>query len=38
MEVLRSGKVRRAKLYFLREKLGKKGRLKEVRRVEAPAK
>ena len=37
MEVVRSGKVRRAKLYFLREKLGKKGRLKEVRRVEAPA-
>jgi large subunit ribosomal protein L19 len=32
MEVLRHGKVRRAKLYFLREKLGKKGRLKEVRR------
>ncbi|MCE1229039.1 MAG: 50S ribosomal protein L19 [Firmicutes bacterium] len=32
MEVVRSGKVRRAKLYFLREKLGKKGRLKEVRR------
>ena len=32
MEVLRSGKVRRAKLYFLREKLGKAGRLKERRR------
>ncbi|MDR1840473.1 MAG: 50S ribosomal protein L19 [Holophagales bacterium] len=32
MEVLRHGKVRRAKLYFLREKLGKAGRLKEVRR------
>jgi len=32
LEVVRSGKVRRAKLYFLREKLGKKGRLKEVRR------
>ena len=29
LEVLRSGKVRRAKLYFLREKLGKSGRLKE---------
>ena len=38
MEVIRSGKVRRAKLYFLREKLGKKGRLKEVRRdTTAPA-
>jgi large subunit ribosomal protein L19 len=36
MEVVRSGKVRRAKLYFLREKLGKKGRLKEVRRGETP--
>ena len=33
LEVLRHGKVRRAKLYFLREKLGKAGRLKE-RRVE----
>lgn len=37
LEVIRSGKVRRAKLYFLREKLGKKGRLKEVRRVETPS-
>jgi large subunit ribosomal protein L19 len=37
MEVIRSGKVRRAKLYFLREKLGKAGRLKERRRVELPA-
>jgi large subunit ribosomal protein L19 len=34
MEVVRSGKVRRAKLYFLRAKLGKAGRLKERRRVE----
>ena len=34
LEVLRSGKVRRAKLYFLREKLGKAGRLKERRRGE----
>lgn len=32
LEVVRSGRVRRAKLYFLREKLGKAGRLKEVRR------
>jgi len=31
MEVLRHGKVRRAKLYFLRDKLGKAGRLKERR-------
>ena len=37
LEVIRSGKVRRAKLYFLREKLGKAGRLKERRRVELPA-
>jgi large subunit ribosomal protein L19 len=37
LEVLRHGKVRRAKLYFLREKLGKAGRLKE-RRVHEPAK
>lgn len=31
MEVVRHGRVRRAKLYFLRAKLGKAGRLKEVR-------
>jgi len=37
MEVVRSGKVRRAKLYFLREKLGKAGRLKERRRPELPS-
>ncbi|HNX32217.1 MAG TPA: 50S ribosomal protein L19 [Holophaga sp.] len=37
MDVVRSGKVRRAKLYFLREKLGKAGRLKERRRVELSA-
>jgi large subunit ribosomal protein L19 len=37
LEILRSGKVRRAKLYFLREKLGKAGRLKERRRVEIVA-
>ena len=35
LEVLRSGKVRRAKLYFLRDKLGKAGRLKERRRPDA---
>jgi large subunit ribosomal protein L19 len=32
IDVLRHGKVRRAKLYFLRKKLGKAGRLKEVRK------
>lgn len=37
MDVVRSGKVRRAKLYFLREKLGKAGRLKERRRTELAA-
>ena len=31
LEMLRHGKVRRAKLYFLRDKLGKAGRLKERR-------
>ena len=37
IEVLRHGKVRRAKLYFLRKKLGKAGRLKEVRKDTAKA-
>jgi large subunit ribosomal protein L19 len=37
LEILRSGKVRRAKLYFLREKLGKAGRLKERRRPDVVA-
>ncbi len=36
VEVLRHGKVRRAKLYFLRERGGKSARLRE-RRVETPA-
>jgi large subunit ribosomal protein L19 len=36
LEVVRHGRVRRAKLYFLREKLGKAGRLKE-RRVDTSA-
>jgi large subunit ribosomal protein L19 len=35
VEVLRHGKVRRAKLYFLRERGGKSARLRE-RRVETP--
>ncbi len=36
VEVVRSGKVRRAKLYYLRKSIGKKGRIEEERReVEA---
>ena len=35
LEIVRSGKVRRAKLYFLRDKLGKAGRLKERKHVVA---
>ncbi|RME92951.1 MAG: 50S ribosomal protein L19 [Candidatus Hydrogenedentota bacterium] len=35
IEKVRSGRVRRAKLYYLREKVGKHARLKEVKR-EAP--
>ncbi|MDF0725208.1 50S ribosomal protein L19 [Cytobacillus sp. S13-E01] len=31
LEVLRRGKVRRAKLYYLRELRGKKARIKEIR-------
>ena len=30
LEVLRKGKVRRAKLYYLREKIGKAARIKEL--------
>jgi large subunit ribosomal protein L19 len=36
VEVVRHARVRRAKLYFLRARKGKAGRMKE-RRVEAPA-
>jgi len=36
VEVVRHAQVRRAKLYFLRERKGKAGRMKE-KRVEAPA-
>jgi large subunit ribosomal protein L19 len=36
VEVVRHARVRRAKLYFLRERKGKAGRMKE-KRVEAPA-
>ena len=32
LEVVRHGKVRRAKLYYLRELRGKKARIKEIRR------
>jgi len=32
VEVVRSGKTRRAKLYFLRDRVGKKTRLKEIRK------
>jgi len=31
IEILRSGRVRRAKLYYLREKVGKETRIKEKR-------
>ena len=31
IQVVRSGKVRRAKLYYLRERTGKAARLKEIR-------
>ncbi len=33
IEVLRRGKVRRAKLYYLRDRVGKKARIKEKREV-----
>jgi large subunit ribosomal protein L19 len=36
VEVVRHARVRRAKLYFLRERKGKAGRMRE-KRVEAPA-
>jgi large subunit ribosomal protein L19 len=36
VEVVRSGKVRRAKLYYLRDRIGKATRLKEVKRVKVP--
>lgn len=37
IKVLKSGKVRRAKLYFLRQRRGKAARLKEVRFSESSA-
>lgn len=36
IDVLRSAKVRRAKLFFLRERKGKAARMKERRRVPTP--
>ena len=36
IEIVRQGKVRRAKLYYLREKRGKDARIKERRIAEAP--
>ncbi len=33
IEVTRRGKVRRAKLYYLRERVGKKARIKEKREI-----
>lgn len=33
IEVIRAGKVRRSKLYYLRQSTGKKGRIEEERRV-----
>jgi len=33
IEKIRSAKVRRSKLYYLREKVGKQGRLKEVKKA-----
>ncbi len=36
IELVRSGKVRRAKLYYLRKSTGKKSRIEENRREEAP--
>jgi len=35
IDVVRHGKVRRAKLYFLRDRVGKATRLKEVKRAKA---
>ena len=35
VEVLRRGRVRRAKLYYLRDRVGKKARIKEKREITA---
>jgi len=34
IEIIKRGKVRRAKLYYLRQRRGKAARLKEIRRIE----
>ena len=36
LEVLKSGRVRRARLYYLRGRRGKSARLKDVGRIERP--
>jgi large subunit ribosomal protein L19 len=36
VEVVRGGQVRRAKLYFLRDRVGKKTRLKDLKKVVVP--
>jgi large subunit ribosomal protein L19 len=33
VELIRNGKVRRAKLYYLRERQGKAAKIKEVKRI-----
>lgn len=38
VEVVRSGKIRRAKLYFLRDRVGKATRLKDIKRKPTKAK
>jgi large subunit ribosomal protein L19 len=37
LEVVQKGKVRRAKLYYLRELRGKRARIRERREVQGPA-
>jgi len=37
VEVVRAGKVRRAKLYYIREKVGKKSKVKELLSVKSEA-
>jgi large subunit ribosomal protein L19 len=37
IEILRYGKVRRAKLYYIREKVGKKAKIKELLGGRKPA-
>jgi large subunit ribosomal protein L19 len=37
LEIVRTGKVRRAKLYYLRNQMGKKGRIEEERKKDEAA-